>query len=66
MKTSYMNNILVKALMNGIISWTVIALYTTLVYRDIALSQAFLALPTICTAAACGVASYIGFKIRET
>ena len=65
MKTSYMNNIIVKALMNGIISMITIALCTAVMHKDVTLNQALFSLPTICTGIACGVASYIGFLIRD-
>ena len=64
MKTLHTDNILVKALANGILGWVVFALITCL-KADIRLGEAFVAPASIYAAVAAFIGCYIGYRIRE-
>ena len=64
MKTLHTDNILVKALANGILGWAVFALITCL-KADIRLGEAFVAPASIYAAVAAFIGCYIGYRIRE-
>ncbi len=65
MKALNTNNILVKALANGILGWVVFALITCLKNTNISLGEAFVAPASIYAAVAAFIGCYIGYRIRE-
>ena len=58
-------NILIKAIFNGILTWVLLALFTTAMHTNITLGYALTALPTISSGFAGFFGSYIGYMIRE-
>lgn len=65
MKTVKNNPIFVKAMMNGILGWVLMALFTSAMHTDVTLVQACAALPVICSGIAAGIGSYIGYLRQE-
>jgi len=59
------NNILIKALVNGLLGWALFAVLTLLKNPGMDIGQALIALPSIYTAAAAFIGCYIGYRIRE-
>ena len=65
MKTIDYKNIFIKAVLNGLLCWVLVALFTCAMHADLTLSETFFSLPFICVAISGGIGSYIGYLIKE-